>query len=405
MSVAATVTRAPKTKRTEFPILLERIRELKPIFRDQARETESNRRVSKRTMDLLREAEVTKALRPAAFGGFEYGPPELAQIAFELGQACGSTGWCGSLAVCYQWMMSYFPIEAQRDVFEDPDNLLAGSYSPSKEVSIAKGGIMLAGAWPYASNCENSQWLMLGALVPTSAGPPDVMWALVPTAEVIVDQETWFTSGLQGTGSKTVRIEKPVFVPDHRLLRFADVASGAVPGRQIEGNVMSRFGFTTFGPTALVSPILGMAQGALDAFIDMSKNRVRAARPGMIVPVANSPMIQTKIGAASATIESAYALLLGSISAAEDKIRRGAPLEAGERISIRRNQGFAAKQSVSVVNDLFAKEGASGSDLSAPLQRFWRDVNAAALHVSLDWEAIAAMYGQHKLGLEPVGLY
>lgn len=405
MSVAATVTRAPKTKRTEFPILLERIRELKPIFREQARETESNRRVSKRTMDLLREAEVTKALRPAAFGGFEYGPPELAQIAFELGQACGSTGWCGSLAVCYQWMMSYFPIEAQRDVFEDPDNLLAGSYSPSKEVSIAKGGIMLAGAWPYASNCENSQWLMLGALVPTSAGPPDVMWALVPTAEAIVDQETWFTSGLQGTGSKTVRIEKPVFVPDHRLLRFADVASGAVPGRQIEGNVMSRFGFTTFGPTALVSPILGMAQGALDAFIDMSKNRVRAARPGMIAPVANSPMIQTKIGAASATIESAYALLLGSISAAEDKIRRGAPLEAGERISIRRNQGFAAKQSVSVVNDLFAKEGASGSDLSAPLQRFWRDVNAAALHVSLDWEAIAAMYGQHKLGLEPVGLY
>jgi 3-hydroxy-9,10-secoandrosta-1,3,5(10)-triene-9,17-dione monooxygenase len=39
------------------------------------------------------------------------------------------------------------------------------------------------------------------------------------------------------------------------------------------------------------------------------------------------------------------------------------------------------------------------------LQRFWRDVNAAALHLSLDWEAIAAMYGQQKLGLDPVGLY
>jgi hypothetical protein len=54
---------------------------------------------------------------------------------------------------------------------------------------------------------------------------------------------------------------------------------------------------------------------------------------------------------------------------------------------------------------LFAKEGAAGSDLAAPLQRFWRDVNAAALHLSLDWEAIAAMYGQQQLGLEPVGLY
>jgi resorcinol 4-hydroxylase (FADH2) len=121
--------------------------------------------------------------------------------------------------------------------------------------------------------------------------------------------------------------------------------------------------------------------------------------------MANSPMVQNKIGAASATIESALALLLSSVTAAEDKVRRGIPLEIGERVAIRRNQGFAAKQSVAVVNDLFAKEGAAGSDLAAPLQRFWRDVNAAALHLSLDWEAIAAMYGQQKLGLDPVGLY
>ena len=122
---------------------------------------------------------------------------------------------------------------------------------------------------------------------------------------------------------------------------------------------MSKFGFTTFGPSALVSPVLGMAQGALDCFIEMAKTKVRAAKPGMIVPMAASPMIQNKIGAASAT----------------------------------------------VVNDLFAKEGAAGSDLAAPLQRFWRDANAAALHLSLDWEPIAAMYGQERLGLEPVGLY
>jgi resorcinol 4-hydroxylase (FADH2) len=98
-------------------------------------------------------------------------------------------------------------------------------------------------------------------------------------------------------------------------------------------------------------------------------------------------------------------MLLASIAAAEEKVRRGVPLEIGERIAIRRNQGFAAKQSVAVVNDLYAKDGANASDLTAPLQRFWRDANAAALHLILDWEAIASMYGQHKLGLEPVGLY
>jgi alkylation response protein AidB-like acyl-CoA dehydrogenase len=405
VQLAKTVPFAAKQTRTEFPVLLDRVRELKPIFRDSARDTETNRRVSKKTMDLLRDAELTKLVRPARFGGFEYGLTELAQIAFELGSVCGSTGWCGSLAMCYQWMTSFFPLEGQRDVWSDPDNLVAGSYNPSKECEIVPGGIKLAGTWAYASNCENSQWIMLGALLQNAKGPPDVMWCLVPMADAVVDQDTWFTSGLQGTGSKTVRIDKPVFVPDHRMMRFADIVAGTVPGKSIENNNMSRFGFTTFGPTALVAPILGMAQGALDAFIHLAQTKVRAAKPGMVVPMANSPMVQNKIGAASATIESALALLLASVTAAEDKVRRDIPLEIGERVAIRRNQGFAAKQSVAVVNDLFAKEGAAGSDLAAPLQRFWRDVNAAALHLSLDWEAIAAMYGQQKLGLDPVGLY
>ena len=29
------------------------------------------------------------------------GMAELARIGFELGRACGSTGWCGTLAVCF----------------------------------------------------------------------------------------------------------------------------------------------------------------------------------------------------------------------------------------------------------------------------------------------------------------
>ncbi len=405
MQLAKTAAFAAKPARTEFSVLLDRVRALKPIFRDAARDTETNRRVSKKAMDLLRDADLIKLVRPAAFGGFEYGLSELAQIAFELGQVCGSTGWCGSLAMCYQWMMAYFALEAQQDVWSDPDNLVAGSYFPSKECEIVPGGIKLAGAWPYASNCENSHWLMLGALVPNAKGPPEVMWCLVPMTDMVVDQDTWFTSGLQGTGSKTVRIDIPVFVPDHRMVRFADIVAGTTPGAALDNNNMSRFAFTTFGPTALVAPVLGMAQGALDAFIQMAQTKVRAAKPGLVVPMANSPLIQNKIGAASATIESAYTLLLVSVSAAEDKVRRGIPLEVAERVAIRRNQGFAAKQSVAVVNDLFAKEGAAGSDLAAPLQRFWRDVNAAALHLSLDWEAIAAMYGQQRLGLEPVGLY
>jgi alkylation response protein AidB-like acyl-CoA dehydrogenase len=403
--LAETVPFPAKQERTEFSVLLNRARDLKPVFRAAARDTETNRRVPKTSMDQLRDAGLMRLMRPARFGGFEYGLNELVQIAFELGSACGSTGWCGSLAICYQWMVSYFPLEAQCEVWSDPDNLVASSFPPSKDCEVVPGGIKIAGAWHYASNCENSQWLMLGAAAPNANGPPDIMWCLVPITDVVVDQDSWFTSGLQGTGSKTVRIATPRFVPDHRLVRFADITAGTTPGSKIENNIMSCLGFTTFGPTSLAAPVLGMAQGALEAFIQMAQTKVRAVTPGTMVPIANSPVIQGAIGAASATVASAFTLLLTSVTAAENKLRRGIPLEVAERVAVRRNQGFAAQQSVAVVNDLFAREGAAGSDLAAPLQRFWRDANAAALHLSLDWETLAAMDGQLKLGRDPVGLY
>jgi len=392
--------------RPSFDELLNRARELKPIFREAARDTETNRRVSKRAMQLMRDAELFKMVQPAAFGGFEYGPTELARIGFELGQACGSTGWCGTLTIAFQWMMAYFPEQAQRDVWADPTNIVAASYTPSKQCEVVSDGFRIAGQWPYASNCENCQWLMVGAVIPAGNDTaPGLAWFLVPASDVTVDQDSWFTSGLQGTGSKTLRIDAPVFVPAHRMVRLSDIMAGTPPGTRIDDNIMSRFAFPTFGPTALVSPVIGMAQGALDAFVEMTRSRVRAAKPGMVVPLANSPLIQGKIGAASAAIESAFTLLIHSLETADAKLRAGQTLDTAERIAIRRNQGYAAKQSVNVVNELFSKEGASGSDLASPLQRFWRDVNAASLHISLDWEAISAMYGQQRFGLEPVGTY
>jgi len=46
-----------------------------------------------------------------------------------------------------------------------------------------------------------------------------------------------------------------------------------------------------------------------------------------------------------------------------------------------------------------------GLHLNHPVQRAWRDANAVARHVSLNWDAVGTMYGQHAFGLEPRGQY
>lgn len=388
-----------------FTEILARIRKLAPEIGARALSAEKAKRVPAETMEALRDAGVFRTMQPRRFGGYEYGPAELAQVGFELGRACGSTGWCGTLAVCFGWKTAFFPLEAQQEVWDDTDNLLAVSYIPTPKVEVADSGIKIAGSWPWSSGVDSAAWLILAALIPGKDGPPAPAWCLVPVRDVQIDHDSWNVSGLRGSGSKTVVITEPVFVPRHRVLPLGAVFSGKVPGLDIPDNGQARFAFPTFGPTALVSPIVGMAQGALDAFTETAKDAKRMARPGVFEKVAESPLIQGLIGQAAARIDAVRTLLVTSLSEGQDVIRAGGTLEIEQRVRIRRNHGFAARTSSEVVNDIFAKSGAAATDEKNRIQRFWRDTNAAALHASLDWDTLSALYGTQQLGLQPQGVF
>ena len=394
-----------KATRPQFAEILDRVRELRPQIESRALAAEKAKRIPAETIGALRDAGVFRLMQPARFGGYEYGPAELAQIGFELGRACGSTGWCGTLAVCFGWMTAFYPLEAQQEVWGNPDNLLAVSYVPTPKVEVVDGGFKISGSWPWASGVDSATWLILAAMLPGKDGPPSLAWCLVPVRDVIVDHHSWNVSGLEGTGSKTVAINDPVFVPNHRVLPLGRIFSGKVPGLEVPGNDQARFGFPTFGPTALVAPIVGMAQGALDAFTDTARGARRMARPGVFEQVAESTLIQSLVGQAAARIDAARTLMLTSLQEGQEVVRAGGTLEIEQRVRIRRNHGFAARTSSEVVNDIFTKSGATAADEKNRIQRFWRDANTAALHSSIDWDTLSALYGAQQLGLQPQGIF
>ena len=407
MQMEATRPSAARTAAAppEFTEILNRVRKLRPDIDARALAAEKARRVPAETMDALRDADVFRMMQPKRFGGFEYGPAELAQVGFELGRACGSTGWCGTLAVCFGWMTAFFPLEAQQEVWDNPDNLLAVSYVPTPKVEVVEGGIRISGSWPWASGVDSATWLILSAMIPGKDGPPTLAWCLVPVSDVIVDHDSWNVSGLQGTGSKTVAIADPVFVPKHRVLPLGAVFSGKVPGLDVPGNDQARFGYPTFGPTALVAPIVGMAQGALDAFTETARGARRMARPGVFEKVAESALIQSLVGEASARIDAAQTLMVTSLREGQELVRTGGTPDIEQRVRIRRNHGFAARTSSEVVNMIYAKSGATAADEKNRVQRFWRDANTAALHSSIDWDTLSALYGTQQLGLQPQGIF
>ncbi len=407
MQMEATLPAVARTAptRPEFAEIIERVRKLRPQIAARALAAEKAKRVPADTMDALRDANVFRLMQPARFGGYEYGPAELAQIGFELGRACGSTGWCGTLAVCFGWMTSFFPLEAQQEVWDDADNLLAVSYVPTPKVEVVDGGIRISGSWPWASGVDSATWLILAALIPGKEGPPALAWCLVPVSAVTIDHNSWNVSGLQGTGSKTVAVVDPIFVPKHRVLPLGAIFSGKVPGLEVPGNKQARFGYPTFGPTALVSPIVGMAQGALDAFTETARDAKRMARPGVFEKVAELPLIQGLIGQAAARIDAARTLMLTSLQEGQDIVAAGGTLTVEQRVRIRRNHGFAGNTSSEVVHEIFAKSGATAANEDNRVQRFWRDATVAALHASLDWDTLSALYGTQQLGLQPQGIF
>lgn len=404
MSTETSTSRTKEPAPPSIDELMARAASLRPAIAERAEATERERRVSGDTIKLLADQGLLSMSKPARFGGCEYGPSAMVRLGYELGQACGSTAWCAALSNCNALFVSYWDIQAQQDVWgEAQDNLVAAPLAPTGKCERVDGGFRVWGSWPYASNCENSQWTVLSAIIPDDGtGPSGPAWFLTPMSTVRVDQDTWRMAGLQGTGSKTLRAEEPVFVPAHRMVRISDVIALTTPGTRLEDNPLAQFGWSTFGAAALIAPLLGMARGALDWFVDNMRSKIR---PGATTSAAHNLFVQERAGRAEVMLDAALGLVLRDLEEAEAIVFAGGSLDESLRIRIRRDCGFAARQAVEVVNSLFEAAGASSADLARPIQRFWRDVNAGANHVSLDERAIMAMVGQKLFGLAPVGQY
>lgn len=373
--------------------LVLRARDMIEDLRACAERTERERRVASETMNAFRDAGFFKLLQPRRFGGYQRGFSDLVRINLEIARGCGSTGWCASLAMTHQWFAALFPLEAQEDVWREPDAILAGSYAPSGVCEAVDGGWLVSGKWGYASNCDNVQWCMVGVMLPADASRPQPTHAilLVPRADVFIE-DTWFVAGLAGTGSKTIVLDK-VFVPAHRTLLRTDMMTGSSPGAEAHGDSLYRIPFYAALPFCLASPAVGMAYGALDAFLAWAKG-----------PKATSADVQTKLASASAAIDAASLVIQTRVADVEKTIAVR-PIAAETRVSARRDQAYAVQLAKGAVDELLAAQSAGGLALGSPVQRFWRDITTASHHVSLHWSDVSVLYGQFRLGLEPKGIY
>ncbi|HEY4331586.1 MAG TPA: acyl-CoA dehydrogenase family protein [Ilumatobacteraceae bacterium] len=367
--------------------LLKNAEELLPTLRERAAETERGRRMSEQTMAELKAADLFRVMQPAIWGGFELDPQTFLEIGMLIGSACGSTGWVYSILCVHSWELGCMSREAQEEVWgDDTETLVSSSYAPTGTVTAVDGGYQVSGRWQFSSGCELSQWAFLGARVDGEGGPRTVA-LLIPRRDYKID-DVWRVIGLRGTGSQDIVIED-AFVPHHRVHPLTS-------GSEVSDNPLYRVPFTALFGYSLTAPVIGMAQGALDAHIDLTMARSRKASGAK---VSSEVFSQIRIAEAAQEIDSARVQMLNNFTEMLDLVADGGDVPIEVRGRARRDQVLGTRTAVQAIDKIFTNSGGHAIHETSPIQRFWRDAHAASLHNSNVVEPILSAYGAQRLGI------
>ena len=223
------------------------------------------------------------------------------------------------------------------------------------------------------------------------AAGPEHTWFLIGPGDFTV-ADTWFTAAMCATGSNTVVCDD-VFVPESHAVRMLDLREGAGPGGMIHASPIFRAPFVTYSTLTFVTPILGAAQGAYELFRDWTRTR----RGVTGAPVAEIPRIQARLARAAADLDAAELLLRRAVAVPQT------PTPASLALRARSMRDFmrASELCIDAIDDIIAMSGTAAFAASHPIQRAWRDIHFAAMHISLNLERNYNHFGRMELGLPP----
>jgi 3-hydroxy-9,10-secoandrosta-1,3,5(10)-triene-9,17-dione monooxygenase len=372
--------------------LRRRAAELVPVLKERAGRTEELRQIPPESVRDLVTSGLIRIGNPARYGGHGLELDLAHEVSWELGRGCGSTAWCYSLWAVHNWWLGHFPEKAQDEFFAGgPDTLFSSGLNPAGgKAEPVGGGFRVSGRWGFSSGCDAATWAMVAT---PGAGPGGLIWLLLPRSDYeIVD--TWFASGMRGSGSKDL-VVKDAFVPHHRALDPNRAGDSDRTGWELHQRLSYRVPLRCLTGWDLVAPVVGMAQGAVDEFTARLRGTSGPGRTADSVP------LQLRLAEASAEVDAARVLHRHDVLEMLDKAARGDAFTDADRARYRRDKAFVAKLSVQAVNRLFEAGGARAVLASEPLQRFHRDAHGASHHAALGWDVAAEQFGRQALGLPP----
>ena len=342
--------------------------------KDLASEYDRARRLPVDVVAKLRESGVMRMNMPKSWGGPEMSSMEQVEVIEALSRADASVGWCSFIWTDSGIYSGYLEDAVGREMYPRLDMATSGWVYPVGQAHRVDGGFELNGQWMFGSGCNHCDWLASGCIVFEKGEPlleedgmPRWIIALAPPESYEI-QDTWYTTGLCGTGSNDYRSEG-LFVPEERSFSFRDPAKRPGPLWRRSDTLLRKMSGVP----------LGVAADALEAATETLRDKNDRV---LGVPYRDMPRVQSAIAEAHGMLGAARSYVFSSLEAQWQKLESGDELTERERADVWLARLNAFQTGRSIVQNLYDTVGGSAIySRKSPFDRHLRDMQTMCQHV------------------------
>ncbi|KUR81129.1 flavin-dependent monooxygenase [Novosphingobium sp. Fuku2-ISO-50] len=356
----------------------------------RADEGRRNRRIADDVVNAVIAEGLIRHFTPVAHGGLEGKPQDFFLDQIAIAEADMSTAWALGIIAVHNYQIALMDPRAQAEVWAPgPDAMVSSSYNPVGACAQAvEGGVMLSGRWGWSSGSLHCNWVLLGGVIPEEG----YRTFLVSATDYRIE-DTWYTMGLQATGSNDIVIDTPVFVPDYRTHRQIDGFLGVhhqppgyydLPWAQVFIRVVN-------------TSAIGAVRHALSLFRD----RVGLGTTDM-TKSAGDPDVLDRIARASLLAETSAKVMVRNF---EEMEAAGFKPSILDRVRYRYEASLVGDRCIEAMDLLMDVAGGRSVYTGNAFQDLWHDVRMARAHVANNPAGFARNYGAVLMGAENTDMF
>ncbi|MFB7498772.1 acyl-CoA dehydrogenase family protein [Streptomyces sp. NPDC056161] len=370
--------------------IIRRAKEIQPHLRESSARIEEHRRLPGDVVELLRNAGVFRAAMPRAWDGPELTSIEQTRLIETISYGDVSAGWCSMIGMDSGIYSGFIDQDAARKLYPVLDLAQSGWIYPQGTAERVDGGYLVSGRWRFGSGTTHCDMLAAGcvvheggeAVIDESTGKGE--WrVMLATPDKYQHLDTWYTTGLAGSGSIDYAVEQ-LFVPAEHSFSFTEpVRSGPLHD----------------APDAILRKMagipLGLARAALDHVRELAADRVDRETG---LPWPRDHRVQETIAELEMELLAARSAVYTTLERQWTALEQGAERGADERVETALARYHAFRTSRRIVHRLFdLVGGASVYRKRSPLDRWLRDANTMNQH-AVAQSSILQLTGNVLLG-------